>query len=171
MNFMGQEEIKNETSNAENQQMLLQPEPQEEITTQSETNEKDLNSVHYLGISIAVIAYLVFIVGMVGESGHFFNESRGPDGSKIFIYSIMTWPVLMGYIMYIMENFGKINHIRFINYPLTFLTIFILIFFCIAVFGGAVLWVMVFATPILLIAMLISFISGASKDLKQLFKK
>jgi hypothetical protein len=114
----------------------------------------------YFTISIAVLAYSLLFVGPFCNEHHFLDDNTGPDGSKTFMYFVMTTPVLIAYTIYAITHIGKTMYSKPLNYPLTLLNIYILVFLCLAVKGGVVEWLFVAAGPFLFISLPTSVIFG-----------
>lgn len=117
----------------------------------------------YLFVSIIISLYLIFIC-IIGEPTEIINWSESGStatGIKKALGILMTVPVFIGYFSYVLINYKKIDCLKSLNWPLTIFNLYCLGYVClIVIFGGTVIWTVLFTGWILLAGVPVSFIRG-----------
>lgn len=129
---------------------------------------KSKGGLKVLATSLLFVLYFLLIVLPFADKYGFFNENKSPQQNKVAIYYLLTTPIFLTYIWFVIVNFKNILFLKSLNYPLIFLNMFFGLFASLMAFGGTVLWLIIIAIPILFIGLLISLLVGVSKDINYL---
>lgn len=121
-------------------------------------------------VSMLVLLYVTYTVVPYADNNGFFNENEIPRNKEVFKYAILCYPLLISYIVFVIEFFRKITFLMSLNYPIIFVNLYIGLFLGLLVMGGAILWLMVFASIFALVALFILFVYGLYKDYKYIKK-
>lgn len=145
---------------------------QENITTsqKNQTKKKDwILSFVYLGISLLLALYIIFIVTPIGNEGNFYSEGISSNESMRFSYFMMTVPVFIGYVIFsCINNIFHIKYIRFLNYPLTVLNYVLLLLESVANLSSVYFWLIMIPLAIAIYSIPVFFILGIIADFQQL---
>lgn len=129
---------------------------------------KSIGCLKVLAASLLFALYFLLIILPFADKYGFFNENKSPQQNKVVIYFLLTTPILLTYVWFVIVNFKNILFLKCLNYPLFFLNMFFGLFASLMALGGTVLWFMIIAIPILFIGLLISLLVGVSKDINYL---
>lgn len=121
-------------------------------------------------VSMLVLLYVTYTVVPYADNNGFFNENEIPRNKEVFLYVILYFPILISYIVFVIQIFRKITFLMSLNYPIIFVNLYIGLFLGLLVMGGAILWLMVFASIFALVALFILFVYGLYKDYKYIKK-
>ena len=124
------------------------------------------NDVSLLAVSVVFLIYIFNIVVPFANTYGFFSEGFPPQEDKVFLYFLMTTPVLLSYIAYVFFTYKKVNFLKCLIYPVILLDFYIGLFISLMVLGGAVLWLAVFLLPIFFVILLVSLVIGIIRDIK-----
>ncbi len=113
-----------------------------------------------------VLLYVTYTIVPYADNNGFFNENEIPRNKEVFKYAILCYPLLISYIVFVIQFFRKITFLMSLNYPIIFVNLYIGLFLGLLVMGGAILWLMVFAFIFALVALFILFVYGLYKDYK-----
>ena len=117
-------------------------------------------------VSMLVLLYVTYTIVPYADNNGFFNENEIPRNKEVFKYAILCYPLLISYIVFVIQFFRKITFLMSLNYPIIFVNLYIGLFLGLLVTGGAILWLMVFAFIFALVALFILFVYGLYKDYK-----
>ena len=119
-------------------------------------------------ISSAIwILYIAFLLWPFAEKFGLLNETTAPQADMRLIYFLLSTPVYIFYIVFICINCRKITFPKCLIYPVIVFCLYVGLFACLLVFGGPILWLMVFSIIIPIIAIPISFIIGLVLDIRR----
>lgn len=121
-------------------------------------------------VSMFVLLYVTYTIVPYADNNGFFNENEIPRNKEVFKYAILCYPLLISYIVFVIQFFRKITFLMSLNYPIIFVNLYIGLFLGLLVMGGATLWQMVFTLIFALVALLIIFVYGVLKDYKYIKK-
>lgn len=128
-------------------------------------------SLEVVLVSLFLLAYFAFIVCPFGNKYKFYSENVMPQPNKTWIYFLLTVPAYIGYLVYIALRLRNTKILRCIVYPLLVFVIYIGIFICLSIFGGAILWLAVFTVFVPAAIIPVVFIVGLILDIWQLKKR
>ncbi|TFE19176.1 hypothetical protein [Cohnella luojiensis] len=129
---------------------------------------QSLNIIILVSSSIAIL-YMLFLLVPYADSQGFFSENDTPSSSEIIAYVPRYLPAAIC-IAFSSTFISKSTFLQSLNYPLLIANIFIGICLGLIIIGGAILWLMIPASLIPIIAIPISFIWGLRKDIQFLKK-
>lgn len=128
-------------------------------------------SLEVVLVSLFLLAYFVFILCPFGSKYKFYSENAMPQPNKTWIYFLLTVPAYIGYLVYIALSLRNIKILRCIVYPLLVFVIYIGIFICLSILGGAILWLAVVTIFVPAAVIPLVFIAGLVFDIRQLKKR
>ena len=119
-------------------------------------------------ISSAIwILYIALLLWPVAEKYGLLNETTAPQADARLIYFLLSTPVYIAYIVFVCVNCKKITFPKSLIYPVIVFCLYVGLFACLLVFGGPILWLMVFSILIPVICIPISFIIGLVLDIRR----
>lgn len=124
-----------------------------------------INLIVLLG-SLIILFYIFYVIVPYADNKGFFNENEIPNKIEAFKYSIICFPILIGYLVFVIFYFRKIIFLASLNYPLILINFYIGAFLSLLIMGGAILWLMVFSLFFALAALLLLFVNGIYRDYK-----
>lgn len=119
-----------------------------------------------LGISILLLLYFILFLVPYAEVHGFLHENLIPDDKEKFIYSLLSIPIMLIYLIYIILPKRKVIFLKSILYPLIIINVYLGIFLCLICAGGAALWLMVFTILIPIVLVPLFFIFGLISDVR-----
>lgn len=119
-----------------------------------------------LGVSMLILLYFILFLVPYARSHGFLNGNLTPDDNEGFIYGLLSFPVMLLYLIYIILAERKITFLRSIFYPLIIINLYFGIFLCLIRSGGTVLWLMVFTIMIPIVLVPLLFILGLVWDIR-----
>lgn len=117
-------------------------------------------------VSLIFLVYIFYVIVPYAENKGFFNENEIPKKTEAITYSIICFPILIGYVVFVIFYFRKITFLASLNYPLIVINFYIGAFLLLLKMGGAILWLMVFTWIFALAVLLLCFINGIYRDYK-----
>ena len=117
-----------------------------------------------------VTTYLIIFVIPYADIHNFFNENEIPNHKEIIKYSLLCFPVVIGYFLFGIIYIRRTTFLMCLNYPLFIINIYIGFWLCLLVEGGAILWVAIPSLIIPIIVLPISFYKGLLKDIQFKYK-
>lgn len=119
-----------------------------------------------LGISILFLLYFILFLVPYAEAHGFLHENLIPDDKEKFIYSLLSIPIMLIYLIYIILPKRKVIFLKSILYPLIIINVYFGFFLCLICAGGAALWLMVFTILIPIVLVPLFFIFGLISDVR-----
>lgn len=119
-----------------------------------------------LGVSVLILLYFVLFLVPYARSHVFLNGNLTPDDHERFIYGLLSIPVMLLYLIYILLAERKVTFLRSIFYPLIIVNLYFGIFLCLIRSGGTVLWLMAFTIMIPIVVVPLLFILGLVWDIR-----
>lgn len=119
-----------------------------------------------LGISILLLLYFILFLVPYAEAHGFLHENLIPDDNEKFAYGLLSIPVMLLYLIYIILSERKVTFLKSILYPLIIVNVYFGIFLCLIRAGGTVLWLMVFTILIPIVLVPLFFIFGLISDVQ-----
>lgn len=117
-----------------------------------------------LAISILLLLYFALFLIPYADAHQFLHENLIPNDDERFIYGLLSIPVMVLYVIYIVVFIRKVTFLRSITYPLIIVNVYFGIFLCLIREGGAILWLMVLTIIIPIALVLLCFIAGLVSD-------
>ncbi len=86
-------------------------------------------------VSMLVLLYVTYTVVPYADNNGFFNENEIPRNKEVFLYVILYFPILISYIVFVIQIFRKITFLMSLNYPIIFVNLYIGLFLGLLVMG------------------------------------
>ncbi|MCL2150332.1 MAG: zinc ribbon domain-containing protein [Dehalococcoidia bacterium] len=117
-----------------------------------------------LALSVIWFMYVLLVIVPFAEKFGFFNEAYPPPADKTLPYFLLTTPLFLAYVIYVIINFSKVSSLRSLVYPALVFNLYTGFFVCLMVGGGVVLWFMIATIMFFVVALVISFSIGLARD-------
>jgi len=127
---------------------------------------KDTSGWIYFAISAAVFAYIWVVIDPFLDTHIYIHYHHGPGIGRVLEYYFLTVPVLIAYSYFVLNHAKKIVSLRFLNYPLSVITIYFLFYFSASVSLPEAIFPLLLVSPLVLIAVASALVIGIAKDRK-----
>lgn len=96
-----------------------------------------------VAVSAGLLLYLFFVAVPYADRIGLLSEGGMPTVSLV-PYFMMTVPVMLVYLVYLVRRLFKTSRLRVALYPLAVANLYFGVFFCaLLVYGGTILWLMI----------------------------